>query len=76
MMGYGDGGFSLIVSIIWWIAVVVLLVLLVRWIMSHPAHRLTRESKEKNALEILAERYAKGEIGKEEFEAKKKDLTQ
>src|ERR1700675_242268 len=37
--------------------------------------RQGRESKSDPALEILRQRYARGEINKEEFEARKRDLS-
>lgn len=75
MAGYGFGGLGMIIAIIWWIVVVVLIIFLARWIMGRPQHRRGAwRMGEKSAMDILEERYAKGEINKEEFEAKKKDL--
>ena len=41
-----------------------------RWLMKVSAHRASDP-----ALDILRQRYARGEISKEEFEAKKRDLS-
>lgn len=68
--GYGPGLFGGgIISLIFWILVIVGIVLLVKWLAG--SHGGKSENK---PLDILKERYAKGEISKEEFEAKKKDL--
>ncbi|MGB9773038.1 MAG: SHOCT domain-containing protein [Bacteroidota bacterium] len=58
--------------VLFWILVIIGVVLLVRWIgLQNKASMTEKES----ALEILKKRYAKGEISKEEFEEKKKDLV-
>ena len=56
--------------LLFWILVIAAIVLGVRWLMSDQ-----RERRTDSALEILRQRYARGEINKEEFEAKKKDLS-
>jgi putative membrane protein len=75
-MGYGMmGGFGFLFVIIFWILIVVLIVLLIRRLLSSGPTRISGPLQEDSALEILKKRYARGEINKEEFEAKKKDLS-
>ncbi|MDI6777720.1 MAG: SHOCT domain-containing protein [Patescibacteria group bacterium] len=70
-MGWGFGLFGLIFMLLFWILIVAGIVILIKWLVSqsHGTH-----GHEKPPLDILKERYAKGELNKEEFEAKKKDL--
>jgi putative membrane protein len=68
--GYGMGSGIWILGFIFWILILAGLVLLVKYLWQGAGVKGAEES----ALEILKKRYAKGEINKEEFEEKKKDL--
>ena len=63
MMGWFEGGIMMILFL-------VLAIIFIVWIVREISGKNSRSS----ALEILKERYAKGEIDKKEFEEKKKDL--
>ncbi len=68
---YGWGmGFGWLIMVLFWILVIVGIVYIVKLI----AGAGKKEGREETALDILKKRYAKGEINKEEFEEKKKDL--
>lgn len=68
MFGWGFGG---IMMIVFWAAIVLLIVWAVKEV--HGDDSVKPHSK--SALDILKDRYAKGEIDKKEFEEKKKDLV-
>jgi putative membrane protein len=73
MDGYGYGmmsGGMWILWLIFWILILVGLALLIKYLWEGAGVRAGHES----ALEVLKKRYARGEISKEEFEEKKKDL--
>jgi len=70
---YGWGmGFGMISMVLFWVIVVLGIVVLVRWIGTGSTG--AGQTPAKSALDILKERYARGEIGREEFEQKKRDL--
>ena len=71
-MGWFGGGLMMIV---FWAAIILFVVWLVREVSGSNKKQDGREHHGKAALEILKERYAKGEINKEEFESKKRDLS-
>jgi putative membrane protein len=73
MVGYGMGyGFGGIFMLLWWVLIIVGIVVLVKWL-GHP-HTTCQHGGNK-ALDILKERYARGEIDEQEFKKRKQDLV-
>lgn len=82
MMGYGNwnnmmgnwGGFGIfdwITMIAFWLLLILGVIALIRYLSGTGK----RSGEAKSPLDILKERYARGEISKKEFEETKKDLT-
>jgi putative membrane protein len=66
-------GFGMIGMVLFWILMILGIVILVRWVSGGSAG--SGPPPTKTALDILKERYARGEIDKREFDEKKRDLT-
>lgn len=79
MDGWGWGwtwGMGMIHGLLWWVLVILGIVVLMRFLArGSGAAPAQHGSVPESALEILQKRYARGEIGKAEFEEKKRDLT-
>jgi putative membrane protein len=78
-MSSGDGLFHAVAGFLWLVILIALVVILVRWAMrggrrghGQWMHMMHGQG---SAMELLKERYVKGEIDKKEFEEKKRDLT-
>ncbi len=76
MGGYGMGGFGFggIFMILWWILIIVGFVALVKWLLGPSLGHGGGSSS--RALDILKERYARGEIDEQEYRKKLQDLGQ
>ena len=72
--GWGWGmAFGMISIVLFWVLVILGSVILVKWIASGSSR--PSQTPAKTALDILKERYARGEIDREEFEQKKRNLA-
>ena len=77
MEGWGMGWFGMIFMIIFWGLIIVGLLLLIRWLIQNTSGKAhSGVSAGSKAMDILRERYARGEINRDEFESMKKDLLQ
>jgi putative membrane protein len=78
--GYGPGGWGGMMvgggltMLIFWGGIILLVVLLVRWFGGGAAHQPANPPRQ-TALEILQERYARGEIDRTEYEERRKTLA-
>ncbi|OGA29672.1 MAG: electron transporter RnfE [Betaproteobacteria bacterium RIFCSPLOWO2_02_FULL_65_24] len=71
MDGYGWGWWGMGPMLLWWVLIILGIVVLVRWLARSSGGR---EPVAETPLDILKKRYARGEIDREEFEQKKRDL--
>jgi putative membrane protein len=71
-MTWGLGGWGMM---IFWIIALLVIIFLVRWLVGQGRTGREAPPREESALDGLKKRCAKGEIDKEEFEQKKRDLV-
>lgn len=73
-MGWGGHMVGWLFMLLFWVLIIVITIVAVRWLTGPP----TREgrSSAQSAVDILRERYARGEIDREEFQQRKRDLEQ
>jgi putative membrane protein len=73
--GYGHMMFGGLTMIIFWGGIILLVILLIRWL--GPGHGGgIPHARHQTPLEILQERFARGEIDKAEYEERRKTLQQ
>ena len=72
LMGWGFGFYGWIFMVLIWAMIIIGIVFFIKWFMTKSSDL---HNQDKSPIEILKERYAKGEIDKKEFENIKKDLN-
>jgi putative membrane protein len=79
--GFFDGGLFLvfwIIPVVFWVGLIALIFLGIRWLIRQNATDRSRiaQPPEDTALELLRQRYARGEIDAAEYEERRRTLGQ
>ncbi|MHB1443309.1 MAG: SHOCT domain-containing protein [Candidatus Humimicrobiaceae bacterium] len=72
--GGGLGWIGMIFGFIFFILVVIGIIFLIVWLVKRSNYPGVENRTESKSLEVLKERYAKGELTKEQYESMKKEL--
>ncbi|MHB1276146.1 MAG: SHOCT domain-containing protein [Candidatus Humimicrobiaceae bacterium] len=79
MMGFFGGGLGIlgmILNFIFFVAIIIGIIFLIVWLVRRASYSSESIPKTNEAIEILKERYAKGEITKKEFEDIKNEINE
>jgi putative membrane protein len=74
MMSWYGMIFGPFMMVLWLVVLVVVVAAVLRWLHGGAASPLSFTGNRKRALEVLEERFARGEIDKDEFQEKKRLL--
>ena len=73
--GWSGMGFGFFGMLLFWVVLIAGVVALLRWTAGAAQGARPATGSEKSALDILSERYARGEIDRAEFTEKRADLS-
>jgi putative membrane protein len=73
--GWGHMFFGSFMMLLFWGGLIIVIVLAVRWVSTGPARGGDGPAPGNRALDILEERYARGEIEKEEYQERRRLLS-
>ncbi|TDY02442.1 SHOCT domain-containing protein [Thiohalophilus thiocyanatoxydans] len=71
-LGFGFGHGGGFIGIFFWIILIVAIIVAVRWLMDNKSSTAGQSDK---ALDILKQRYARGEIDLQEYEQKRREIS-
>jgi putative membrane protein len=71
-IGWSGMGFGVVFMLLFWVLLILGIVALIRWLLTRPSPN--QGGRDKASLELLQERYARGEIDREEYQQKLQDL--